>query len=463
MSYAKIASIKSENGTLSYEIQLFEKGGTEADAFFPVTKQRLTFSLSENGFGLLNQNLTIRLLDDASDTYYNRFNNIDNAKFAVRVLVSKSGMYTDSQIFWGFTEKQLITKKEFENNKKELTVRFYTPLQFKTRARYYSSDIQTALVTGQGSVVASQIVRMGQLFNQVMFSDYFEDTYEWSSRLRPQTSRGSGWPVPNAFPNALYFRRSVAFGLDQDITVTDWFILILRSFFARAGYSFYAQMPSIHSVHNGRLNGERNSAVINNDLVDVNGGELIVNGVTLTNDIPLPVLQQSKILKGATRKDIAPYFSVQYTREGETDPDPFLPNNNVVRREVNPNNLNPLLYEDYQGVNIPFDPYETSLSANTMLNVGRIASGSAFLSRLSNTIDPDYDTIIAQDLTYYNARSHMDMMENVGFNNNFTYTELLDPMVNHLTDWNNKAICILRGEYDLVSHHTIITESSTPF
>lgn len=466
MSYAVIERIiTTPIDGKSCTIELYEKGAATPSPIpmFPVTATRLSFQMSKNGFGWLNQTLSLGIVDTAADKYFNLFNNIDSDTYAIRVSLTNDDV-SDRMIFWGFPEFQQVVSSFDDNNAKLLSVKFYTPVQFKTRIRYNDSDVQSEITKGQGSTVDARFIRFGQLLADIILNSYPDQRYAYISRLTTARLRGTGWPstINAALINELFYQVDVV--EDTDTPVADLFILALRMLFLRAGQSYTYGITTFSAANMGRQDGEYDVAVVDmDDLINIQTGRLFINACVKTDDVALPVFQKSKIISGITKRDVPPYWSVQYSRKDNVATEvSFLIQNSA---EI----ANPLLYESYSAPNIPFvPPNGDPATPGTLRRAIFPSAGSADAVALDSAgvnpffFDFDFDNgDLTYELTELLAKSNLSIRNVVGREFNFGYTGILDPMLNYKFSDDTRIYVFTRGEWDLIQQITYINEGFT--
>lgn len=456
--FAKIAEISTINykgNTLSFE--LLKEGATEPDPVpkFPVFGYRFEFQFSQYGRGYLNRFVTLDILDDESETFFNLFNGTIRNDLGVAIKLNSN------VLFWGLADFQSLKKLEFRDEKRPVQIKFYTPVQFNNRLKLYDAEVQSAIAAvNEGSIVNAQFTRFFTLFEYV-FANHLTNNFEFTAVIDGLNGDGAGWVTNSALFNNIYFRRNVMSDLDAEITLNDYASLLCTIFYLRWGFSITTGLPSIYSMHTGYLSGNQRVGLVESTKINVDSGRAFVNTVTNTTTA-LPVIEKNRILNNASSKDENPLASVTYEREGEEyDPsNPDFAGSAKTFRENNPNLTDVRFYDNYVGDTVPFDPYESDLSKKTaVIRLRKIGTGNVFDTILNRWNDAELSAIIFQDFTRNLAQSYMRFREEPRKNLNIVYDGLLDPMRNYTTDFDDSIYCIVRGTYDLMLEQTNVSDS----
>jgi hypothetical protein len=201
-----------------------------------------------------------------------------------------------------------------------------------------------------------------------------------------------------------------------------------------------------------------------NDKIYTRFGDLIGEVATITNDtslslsfVPpdnyegfyllapdfgrraLPVIQKDDIILNSTYSIIDPYKSILYRLNGSPQ----------FTRLSNADVSNNLNYEDYEAPGI-FRPTGY---------LGKIAGNLIFLGGtfFKNSTGTEAFKRIDNASAFYHANWRFEQQTQY----TFTVRKLLDPLIPHVTNFDDNAYIIVRGEYDLMRNTTIIQESIT--
>jgi hypothetical protein len=461
MSYAIIQSASTTNaGGVSVEIELREKDATEPDPIllFPVIGYKLRFKFSDNnGLGFLNTELTLDILDDSTDTYFNIFNGATRSYYGICI------KRDDKIIFWGFPDFQSLKRIKFESRKKAIQVKFYTPIQFSKKIRY--QRIRSLLAgVNEGSVPNSNYTRFNTLLKFV-FADYLTDEFEIIARIDALNGQGTGLDGltdPCLF-NTIYFRRNTLDNIDFDISYVNFVKLICEIFYLRWGFSLTSEKPCFYSHHAGWRDGTQRISLVKPDLINVDSGRAFVNDV-VNSTVALPVINKNNLLESVQSVDVNPLLSVTYNREGG-DYDPSNPDFAGSAKNYtidNPDLSDPRFYDEFEGSLIPFDPYSTVLTnPETVERIRKVGTSNVFATILNRVNDNELSTVIFQDLTKNVADSLMRLRQGIRNNDTFEHKGILDPMRNHLTDYDDNIVVLVEGEWNLERDTTIVKRSIT--
>jgi len=457
----------SANGQ-TIRIAIHEKDlATPSSEFLPVYGYRFRFNLSRFGFGILNSELTLDILDTANDLFYNLFNNTLRQDYGLRIT---SG---SDELFWGFADFQKIRRIRFRNNEKGVRITFYNPFQYQQNIRYFSTGVQARLdnyIGEQGNQVPSFKLRFMLFFQDVIFSDFraskIESLHDWTS----QVIRSGLLPTDQNLLNEMYYNYKLAFEDDPDISLADVVTLISRSFWFRIGWSIRNQAINMYKIDNGRVNQTYNGVEIKPDLVNVQSGRVFINDTEPITDRALPVLLEANItrtIREVEQRDVNPYAEIRYTRKGDETTNPLDSNDYTA---INPDpDIDSFLYDTFNSREMPFNPTEQTSQDPTKLNIITTSGTNVTLNEPNRFIDPDYiyppagPGISPLDITILQAELHMLWRKRVRADLRFSYRGFLDPMENYLTDFDDSAYIIVRGEYDLIRGETIVQESISLF
>lgn len=432
---------KSARGN-NITFRLLKQGATEPDPMdkLPVLGYSFRFAFSEFGFGHLNRNVTLELLDDADDTFYNLFNNTLRNDLALEIIHEDLG-----RLFYGFADFQQLTQRRFEEYKKSVTIRFYTGVQYNLNLGYYSTEIQNE-ITKVGNAVL-----LTDFFIQAVFRnepDGVAAAHRWTSNL----TRPSGITTDYSLFNEVWYHND---SFDEDISISEAMALVSRSFFFRYGYSF---------THNKNLIAQNDSGYQGSyDLISFKTPKvsvaptLNVYDTDLNDDVSIPVLEKDKFLRSVRSRDINPYASVTYSRVGPAYTDGVGRPNTFTQE--NENDLNPFLYDSYRASEIPFDSNISTFVASALRALSQVGTDDPNLFLFQGFLDSRVAGV-RRDITELNAILHMNIrtVPEKSFVNS-RYAELLDPMLLHLTDFDDNAYIIVRGKYDLFREETEIQQS----
>ena len=451
MSYAKIYQqswVDASGNDIVVSIE--EKSISEVAPIplLPIYGYRFRFNLSRFGIGVLNTSFRIDILDESAETFYNLFNNSLRDRYALRVTVA------GNEIFFGFPDWEQIQRKPFEDGRSGISVTFYNPLMWFKNIGYYEAGYNQILADatpGTGQVPAV-FARLMDIFNSVLFEKHglSGNVLKIGHRLETENAVNAGLMGATGtltLFNALYTSSDI---FPEGINVADIAVQIANSFYVRMGWSYNAQLPSVIQIDAGADGGataEYTSVVITDSVVSYGADNFTVNESLGDVVSPAPVIEQGLIVKPQPRqRDILPYSTVQYQQQGITS----TVSNDLISE--------PYAYPTYRGPSIDFDP-------NSAASV-RVISGTDsanFLFPLPGRFkDPGLDDTL-YELSGLLARLKLRQRSIIRPDFSFTYRGYLDPMENHITDFDNNAYIIVRGEYDLIRGETIVQESISIF
>jgi hypothetical protein len=457
MSYDPIYEIESKNAaadTIIFRLKEKSAGVVDPMPVLPLYGYKFTFNQSRYGLGLLNTKVVVDLLDDG--TIYDLFNNSLRNDIGLEIESEDIG-----QLFWGFADLQQLERVLFEPGKRGVRIVFYNPCSWTQNIGYYTPAVQNELadlgiIEG---ITQTPFIWFTDYFVSTAFKD-FENANNavFSHRFEPQRSRFTGALMPDFLLfNELALHRET---FPDNISIADTIAQISRSFFFRYGWSITHQAPFVGQLDIGFDDGEYNIRQLKTPKINV-GDTYFLYDIDSTDDISLPVLEKNKFLQEVTALDVPPYISVTYNRVG---PDRTSPNGGLnTFTQDNPDFTDPFLYDSYRSSGqIPFDPGADSgdhrlLSLTVSGTDPVLASANGFLEFTR------FPAAAAQDLPSINALLHMLIRQDVHKNLKGVYRGLLDPLIPHLTDFDDNAYIIVRGEYDLIRETTIIQESITIF
>ena len=439
--------------------ELWEEGAAEPDPMpkFPVYGYRLRFNFSRFGFGVLNSSLTLDIVDDENGTFYDKFNNVLRNKYGARITVD------GKEIFWGFPDKQQISRRIFATGIRGLRVIFYNPIQYLQQISYDFADIYEALkstLANSGTSLISaaneDLIRYGRFFQDTVFRNFLTDEFTVVHAFIPGTSWDSQIALDNRqIFNGSFFDRRIYAG--KNLSVAEVFNSTIRYFWCRAGYSITDQAPSIYQMDmKGGFDVCRFGDVIPlrpNDWEPDPGdpGDFpfgFINEITRTAAPALPELEREKFLRGTTASDENPYSEVTYTSP-ETE-----------FTATNPNIADPFLSERFGPFEIVSDASDTSNDPERMRMFSVVGTTGTLVRPLRFfDLQSDPSAVNVWPHPRLIAQLHADWRNEVRINIKGTYNEILDPMRNYSTDFDANTYIITRGEYDVFREQTTIIES----
>lgn len=466
MSYEPIYNITNKTADgFAVSFRLKKKGATEPSPIpkLPLYGYRFTFNLSKFGLGLLNSKVTVDLLDDELDTFYNLFNNNLRNNIGLEIIHEDIG-----ELFWGFADFQQLERILFEDNKRGIRVVFYNPSSLMQNIGYYTPPIQAELETSLGIIsdgVQTNLIWFADYFVNVAFRDY-QNAVNTSliHRWIPQRSRFTGAMMPaEARFNEMAFSR-LAFE-DENITVADTMGIISRTFFFRYGWSITHQSPAVVQLDTGFDEDKYDLRQLKTPKIDVSTRTVdgfFIYDIDADNDIELPIIQKNRLQRQVRALDVPPYISTTYSRVGADGL--IVPAQQASRTIENPNPdfTDPFLFGTYVAEQSPFNSFtDTGTSQVIALTV---SGTNSVLTNANGYLDfTAFPNEFAQSSASMNARLHMNIRKDIQKNIKAVYKGILDPLIPHKTDFDDNAYIIVRGEYDLLRGETIIQESISLF
>lgn len=446
MSYNSIYSISTEDAQgNTVEYQLLEKGVAAGSGFFPITGSKLRFSLSRFGVGILNSQLTLDIVDDASGTFYDIFNNQLRDKYAVRVLVA------GNEIFRGISDWQQIKRFPYKQGKNQIQVVFYNPLMWYRDIGYYESGYDTILagLTPDTADVPAQFCRFADIFNSLLFAQYglSGDVLKVAHGFRCENDINTGilgQTGSEVLFNVLHTSANI---FDEGINVSDIAVQIANTFGVRIGWSYNAALPMVAKNDLGRNGSTYDFAVLNDTTKMIYNGNYKVNETNGEESATLPEIEESKIVRQdfePVAEDILAYGTVRYiepNREFSLD---------------NPNYMDIYALPTFSAPSIQFNPDD---SASLRILSGTGSSNPTF-PLPGKFRDPEFDNTL-YFISELMARLRMDWRGDQRRNFKFHYLGYLDPMENYTTDFDDNVYIITKGEYDLIKGVTIVKDSTS--
>lgn len=325
--YAKIAEISTTNYKGNdVAFQLFEDDATEPDPMpkFPITGYRLRFKLSDFGFGILNNTLSLDILDE-DDIYYNKFNAVKRLDYAIRVTIDSN------EIFWGFINFKQIERKLFQDRPNEIKITCYNPLSYlstisitDTQAFDVFGDVVQPNVANDGRIAkvdAINCMRVGRLLTNFAFK-LFNNQPDFITNLPYVCENASDFNATlqndeKNIINAGYF--SINKFIDDEggsDSILEMLTNVMRTLFMRCGWSYSQQKPMAAATHDAGLYASEFLRYTTLKPLATNFGlvapYMIVNNVVEYDLVGTHILEKNKFLRGATNKGINPLSVIIY-------------------------------------------------------------------------------------------------------------------------------------------------------
>ena len=466
--YSKIASIETPSAKRNpVTFELWERGAATANPMpkFPVYGYRLRFNFSQFGFGVLNSSLTLDIVDTDTDLYYSKFNNVLRNLYGVRITVD------GKEVFWGFPDKQQITRRIFATGIRGVRVVFYNPIQYLQQIEYDNPLIYDALkstVANSGTALSpsaeEDLIRYGRFFQDFVFADFLQSPSFTPITKQPFTVvhnfiPGVSWDSEIALDNqqifnGLFFDRRIY--ENSGLSVAEVFNSVIRYMWCRAGYSITDQAPCIYQMDEkgtadiakfGEVIPLRPNTWVPNpfDPSDLPFG--FINEITRSS-YTLPELKREKFLRGTTATDVNPYREVTYFNPAESF------------TAINANIPDPFLADRFGPFEIVSDAAEAG-NVPERLRMFSVTGTTGVLVAPLRFFDLQSDPSAVNVWPHPRliANLHADWRNDVRVDLRGTYDGILDPMRNYSTDFDANTYIITRGEYDVFREQTTIIDS----
>jgi hypothetical protein len=474
------------------KISLEQQGAAFDDELFPVSSlSRMRWGLSRYGFGGLNQEITLGVVDD-EDEFFGLFNNVRRQDTRIVITVN------DAVLFVGYPDNQQIKTLPYRDGAKEIAIKFYNPIAYKViLSRRQADRVFPFRQTGEVSDAITGMYRVHELLRNMM-SEYGENIL-YSHRWRQYEDGSESAPglpgIAYQFGTTCYLMFNQLWIAEDtfppDNSIADGVNMISQSFFFRYGWSFLHQKPFVCQVDIGRVPdpagdypyivvelqsgviGEENAVV---NVTDTDNDEMAIVAVeTFYRFLP----GVNEMLIDVSNRDVGllyhePYSEVVYAEPfgvfRETNPtDDILTDVFSFNSDIEPTSYNDLdpqaghmaILADRSWFVVPPDPAISQQQPfrfsdpflYTFPDPGDEARKlrQTHLHGASSALMPDYY------MSELSAKLHSSIRSDVQENYEFDYMGILDPMINYL--FRDKVICLYRGEYDLRQGTTTVNRS----
>lgn len=475
-------------------MSLEQQGATAGTALLPVSGvSRLRWGLSEFGFGGLNQEITVNIVDTTSDTFFGLLSNVRRQD--IRIVIKSDG----DTLFIGYPDYQQIASFPYKEGRREISVKFYNPIGLKVAlSRRQADNIFSFNQSTEGGNPIPGMVRVHQILRSLM-SEYGGNIL-YSHRWRQQEgieSTANNPGVALQYDDTCYLMfNQIWVALDTfgaDSGFAEGVNQLARSFWFRYGWSFVHQKPFVCQQDIGRVPDDAGAypyIVIELQAGVIGQSQTAVNRPDITNaqmgDFDnetfyrfLPALDENKI--NILRNDprslyIDPYSEIRYS--------------DLSGGFLKENPQDDLLSESYSSSS-PLNPFSYDELDEQPGDVAVMVDRSFFTSPPDPDIKPQSPFRFSDPYFYtfgsgldgkklrqahlhesainenplpaneLNAELHMLIRKDVQHKYRFEYMGYLDPMLNY--QFNGKIITLYEGEYDLRTGETLINKSMSIF
>lgn len=441
-------------------ILLEKEGASFSNQKFPVTGYRFRWQLSEFGFGGLNQIVTLDIFDDGE--LFDILRDGRRQDVQIRILIG------DKELFRGFPDYEQLKRFPKRSERREFQAVFYNPVGFKTEITF--NEQVTLDVVNENTGFLSDVVvnffggsyRISTLIRSLLreYGKNLLTNHDWTQQENSFVPSGNVFNLYNqTWVNTVFARE-----IEKGLMFTETCNIVSRSFWFRFGWSYKHQAPLAIKMTGG-FNGEYQLVELGNLIVagtgQANNDDFIIDTEVRINEtiVHSPNYQVEEIDDNklnfindeVEEKDIQPYLSTTYERDGEERE-----NRPIEFTQTNPDDS--ILADSFTYDEIPFDIVEDGFSSLGDPVPTRVytLSGSEADIRVPPPLGYSRGGIF-YDLTEINAREHMDIRQDKGLNRSFAYTEILDPMIPYI--WDNHVWLFWRGEYDLFREETVVKDS----
>jgi hypothetical protein len=490
-------------------ITLEQEGGS-FEGLFPVESiSKVKWGFGEFGFGGLNKEFTLEIVDDDTNEFYDLFNRVKKQDIRVKIIVD-GRLYTI-----GFPDYEQLATTPFVDGKRRINVKFYNNIGFMASVSRRQQDRIDAFQKGAevGSGLAPGNMFRPHEILRSLFHPYGENiVYSHRWRQRESNVEGSAEPgVALQYDDTVYLIfNQLWFSIhDQEETfkpselMSELLNLLSQSLWFKYGWSVDKQKPFVAQIDTGRLTGFEDvqqatgpvpHAYIEIELLPDVIGEFqsAANRTSITNNElvneinpdwlkQIPELDTDKVTiheRDFTERGVDPYAEVAYENESDTHieenpeaPDAFSDTYQSSSRlapqeeydELNPGQppgvmavMNDRRFHDPEPDPAvqPFQPIQFS---DSFLHEPETPDYRLYDPHTHGGKVHD-DTHTLSELS---AIMHMKIRESIQRQLVFDYLGVLDPMLNYR--YNGKAYAMIEGEYDVVKGVTEVSESISLF